>query len=484
MAEPQPRRDAPPRGVLSLEAAAKATITKSIDQIARQAAILGMHPATAAMLIGSSAALGITKAREAAAERSAISFERQTGLDAQPLEYDEESRAEWATDGLRARFVDEVQKQSVQGLTGALGYTAAARAMRAAIERTVTTEVMHAWNAETRRQAAHAKTDVIQTWNADADACEKCAPYAGTKVRNGEMFPDGDPPLHPHCLCTIDCVTDRAETEDRVSETRLKAVDENAERRAAFTTKQVAVEKEVAAERARFAEARKRADEAKRLAAKAKAKAARKAIAVRPKPVPFESLPIAGVPHEPASFAGMTDEEFKAYAVTIGETFSANQRRTIREFTGSDYGNIRRVQRLSKTAAVRMYGQREYRAYLDAIDHLDALHTPERMVACVTYRGISGLRDDIFAKVMSQDEMVFVGTSSTSRSPKQALPFAVSDNAVLFKIHQRTGVPVEAIGIDYEREIIIKNGTKFRVMSRSRILKKDQRMLLIELEEM
>lgn len=37
----------------------------------------------------------------------------------------------------------------------------------------------------------------------DDDLCPQCEPYDGLQVPLGSEFPEGDPPLHPRCRCTL-----------------------------------------------------------------------------------------------------------------------------------------------------------------------------------------------------------------------------------------------------------------------------------------
>jgi hypothetical protein len=37
----------------------------------------------------------------------------------------------------------------------------------------------------------------------ETETCEECLSYDGKQVPVGEEFPEGDPPLHPNCRCTL-----------------------------------------------------------------------------------------------------------------------------------------------------------------------------------------------------------------------------------------------------------------------------------------
>ncbi len=43
-------------------------------------------------------------------------------------------------------------------------------------------------------------------WVTEPGACDICLPFDGEIVGITEDFPDGDPPLHPNCLCDLDMV--------------------------------------------------------------------------------------------------------------------------------------------------------------------------------------------------------------------------------------------------------------------------------------
>jgi hypothetical protein len=74
------------------------------------------------------------------------------------------------------------------------------------IDRTASTEAMHAWNDEVVRQNDHAEDRghfVTETWNAMLDACPVCADLDQSSVTRPERFAEY-PPMHPHCQCWID----------------------------------------------------------------------------------------------------------------------------------------------------------------------------------------------------------------------------------------------------------------------------------------
>lgn len=83
----------------------------------------------------------------------------------------------------------------------------AAEDLEPALNRTAATEVPAAWNDEWRRTMRHYSdlgVPLVHEWNASADACEKCFALHGEIVHDDAQFPEGDPPIHPHCRCRID----------------------------------------------------------------------------------------------------------------------------------------------------------------------------------------------------------------------------------------------------------------------------------------
>ena len=201
------------RGVLTAEALAQRAITKRVRDVAQYAANTGLTPSQASFLLERSTADAIEAARNQAAKVSARSFTQQTGIDASEAEpQDEEAHraaAVSASKGIGASFRKTVSEHMAEGVSAAVAFAGAARAMKPAIERTATTEVMQAWNGEARRQGRRASVVVMHTWLAELDACEECDGLSGQTVKAHEQFSVGDPPLHPRCRC---CVESSAET--------------------------------------------------------------------------------------------------------------------------------------------------------------------------------------------------------------------------------------------------------------------------------
>ena len=74
------------------------------------------------------------------------------------------------------------------------------------------TEILRA-SSEGRNQAwqqgladGYIDPDSQKQWVAEFDACEICSPLDGETVGISAEFPDGDPPLHPNCRCSLDLV--------------------------------------------------------------------------------------------------------------------------------------------------------------------------------------------------------------------------------------------------------------------------------------
>lgn len=220
MAQPK-RRDTAAR-VLAVENLTAKVLRQSVDQVAKRAGASHMAPAYSALVVQATATLAITKAHEASRAKAADVFEAQTGLQAAEDDDEDRARAQAAASGLAKAFRENLTDHLAAGLGATAAYSAAMRDLRPNIERTATTEVMAAWNGETRRQARAARTEVMQTWNAELDACDACAGFGGMTIRADEVFPDGDPPLHPHCRCTIDSKSVRVPEE---SETRIKVAE-------------------------------------------------------------------------------------------------------------------------------------------------------------------------------------------------------------------------------------------------------------------
>lgn len=81
----------------------------------------------------------------------------------------------------------------------------------AALERTIITESVEAWNDERVEMARSLDeyNDVLeQEWFAilDRNVCATCAAMDGKREPLGESFEVGAPPVHPRCRCFIEFV--------------------------------------------------------------------------------------------------------------------------------------------------------------------------------------------------------------------------------------------------------------------------------------
>ena len=47
----------------------------------------------------------------------------------------------------------------------------------------------------------------------DAVTCPVCAALEGLEIDLADEFPEGDPPLHPNCRCSVEYKFDMQETE-------------------------------------------------------------------------------------------------------------------------------------------------------------------------------------------------------------------------------------------------------------------------------
>lgn len=129
---------------------------------------------------------------------------------AAPGVLEEARRAHRAGAGYVRRWLPKALDLSEQG-ADAPG-PAAHTALRPALETGAASEAAEAFNAERQRvirQAVARNPELAQAleqvWDAELDkrTCERCLELDATSAPLGERFPDGDPPLHPRCRCTI-----------------------------------------------------------------------------------------------------------------------------------------------------------------------------------------------------------------------------------------------------------------------------------------
>lgn len=71
-------------------------------------------------------------------------------------------------------------------------------------------EAVRAFEQERRATVAAAakeqKRGVTKKWDAtlDSETCDECSKLDGTEIPMNDEFPQGDPPLHPNCRCSIE----------------------------------------------------------------------------------------------------------------------------------------------------------------------------------------------------------------------------------------------------------------------------------------
>lgn len=86
----------------------------------------------------------------------------------------------------------------------------AAKQLRRRSETIARTETMGALNAgmvsawEEAQAAGYLGPDAVKEWSAVDTACpDLCQPLDGERVPISADFPEGDPPLHPNCRCSL-----------------------------------------------------------------------------------------------------------------------------------------------------------------------------------------------------------------------------------------------------------------------------------------
>lgn len=54
------------------------------------------------------------------------------------------------------------------------------------------------------RELSGDEEGTTKVWDAYMDACEICLQYDGQEIPVDDDFPEGDPPLHPNCRCSLE----------------------------------------------------------------------------------------------------------------------------------------------------------------------------------------------------------------------------------------------------------------------------------------
>ena len=123
---------------------------------------------------------------------------------------EEARRAKRAADGYVKRWLDKALGLARDGAE--LPGPAAHEALAPVLETGAATEAAEAFNAARReivddavRRTPALAQQLEQVWDAELDkrTCDTCSGLDGTTAPLGERFPDGDPPLHPRCRCSI-----------------------------------------------------------------------------------------------------------------------------------------------------------------------------------------------------------------------------------------------------------------------------------------
>jgi len=192
----------------------------------------------------------------------------------------------------------------------------------------------------------------------------------------------------------------------------------------------------------------------------------------------------------------MDNNEYWDRAAEIAEKMTSIQRDSVSNFTGDDYSAIKRYQKYDRHGGTVEGIIDGYDGYGYSIKQIEKFIEQGRVIQSmfdtlpkmpgVVFRGMyffSIVREKMIDSFMQKEYIEFDSISSTSRSCVEALEFSGGDlnGAVLLKLNQKNAIPVETIsGHPSEKELIMKAGTKFRVLKR---MKTSQGGLVIEAEE-
>lgn len=149
----------------------------------------------------------IMRIREGARISSRSAWAKSTDLTtAQPIEpWIEAPRAQRSAGALARAWREESIAIATKDAQARQSGTQALSGIGWRIDRTATTEVVHAWAQEVDRQnefAASRGFVVVETYNALLDACDRCEELDGTTATRPNRLAD-DPPLHPRCRCFV-----------------------------------------------------------------------------------------------------------------------------------------------------------------------------------------------------------------------------------------------------------------------------------------
>jgi SPP1 gp7 family putative phage head morphogenesis protein len=110
------------------------------------------------------------------------------------------------------KFRETMKKQGLtQAKIDAAAEKYSNRLLKERAERIARTEIMDALNAGQQAAWEQAQAEGLLSANATKEwivtpddlLCPECEPMEGQRVPLDEEFPDGDPPLHPSCRCTM-----------------------------------------------------------------------------------------------------------------------------------------------------------------------------------------------------------------------------------------------------------------------------------------
>lgn len=200
--------------VLLLRRKATRDLSGALDAAALDAARRGLSVAEAEAGFARAAEQAVLEARRAGRALGRRSVERLAGGApgaAAPLPALDLERAADSAASLAGQLSGSVQEGEI--LTGERAqalYRAVVRREAAAVERTAATEALDAANREIRevgdRLARETGRTLVRVWNcaAEANTCDLCLSHEDEQVVGDEEFSDGDPTLHPNCLCWVE----------------------------------------------------------------------------------------------------------------------------------------------------------------------------------------------------------------------------------------------------------------------------------------
>lgn len=191
--------------ILALEVVSHRALRSAIALTAVNAAAMNLPIPMASKLVGVAATTAIESVRIESRRRSAIAFRRQTGLVVVGADgVSDHAAATYAGRGLERAFAEAATEAST-----VVGPRAAVRGSAAIIERdvqrTATTELVDAWNNETKALAEKSRARIVFTWVAELDrrSCPDCVGLDGTSGVGDDAFGGDFPPLHPNCRCYV-----------------------------------------------------------------------------------------------------------------------------------------------------------------------------------------------------------------------------------------------------------------------------------------